>query len=243
MNNNERRIMELEWNHLSVTDLSKKLGVSDTTIIRWARQIGLSIKKSTQGQDLSGQKIGKVYVLENIGSKKYKGKTKAKYYKCKCDCGNVVNLWSFQLSRNQSPSCLKCKLSPAKDISGKRFGRLLAIKPLGKRTKQGLIRWECKCDCGKTTSVRISSLINGHTQSCGCYLKECRSQRYHDWANTKFGRLVAMKRIGNKWECRCDCGNIAIIATPSLVTGVSGRVDVLDRKRCREKIADFGKEA
>ena len=40
------------------------------------------------------------------------------------------------------------------DISGKRYGRLVAIEPVGKN-KKGLTLWRCKCDCGneKITTV------------------------------------------------------------------------------------------
>lgn len=57
------------------------------------------------------------------------------------------------------------------DITGKRFGRLVAIKrvesiqyPCGAK----LSAWECKCDCGNTKVVTLSALTTGNTQSCGC---------------------------------------------------------------------------
>lgn len=52
------------------------------------------------------------------------------------------------------------------DITGQRFGRLVAIAPL-KSTSQG-VRWECICDCGQRASVLTKKLRNGHTKSCGC---------------------------------------------------------------------------
>ncbi len=57
-----------------------------------------------------------------------------------------------------------------KDRSGIRFGRLIA-KCIDRQEKH-LVYWKCLCDCGKTTIVLSSSLGNGHTQSCGCLMRD-----------------------------------------------------------------------
>lgn len=57
----------------------------------------------------------------------------------------------------------------AKDITGQRFGRLIALGPVG-RTSHSEIMWLCQCDCGQTTIVRAASLRK--TQSCGCLTRE-----------------------------------------------------------------------
>lgn len=57
------------------------------------------------------------------------------------------------------------------DVTGKKFGRLTAIKRVG--TKRRCVVWECKCDCGNTVEVSIMHLRNGDTKSCGCLRKEC----------------------------------------------------------------------
>ena len=52
------------------------------------------------------------------------------------------------------------------DLSGKRFGKLIAIEvcEIGKKTK-----WRCHCDCGnKNFITKASYLNNGRTKSCGC---------------------------------------------------------------------------
>lgn len=53
------------------------------------------------------------------------------------------------------------------DLTGQRFGRLTAIKPVG-YDKQKNIMWECLCDCGKTSIARASGLRFGNPISCGC---------------------------------------------------------------------------
>ena len=54
------------------------------------------------------------------------------------------------------------------DLTGKRFGSLVVIERNGtdKKTRNPL--WLCRCDCGKTTTVRGCNLRTGNTRSCGC---------------------------------------------------------------------------
>jgi hypothetical protein len=61
------------------------------------------------------------------------------------------------------------------DITGKRFGRLTAIKREA-NSKGGQARWLCRCDCGNETIVlgtelRRSGARKG-TKSCGCFAVE-----------------------------------------------------------------------
>ena len=58
-----------------------------------------------------------------------------------------------------------------KDITGKRFGRLVAQKYAYTDQGHRTAVWLCKCDCGKNVYVRSDSL-NGGTKSCGCLQKE-----------------------------------------------------------------------
>ena len=64
-----------------------------------------------------------------------------------------------------------------KDITGLRFGRLVAIEPTEKRDYNGMVYWRCKCDCGKETIVSKKALRHEGTKSCGCLKKE--SNRKH----------------------------------------------------------------
>ena len=57
------------------------------------------------------------------------------------------------------------------DLTGQRFGRLVAVKDTGKR-KAGQVVWLCQCDCGKIKEICCSPLRNGNTRSCGCYCRD-----------------------------------------------------------------------
>jgi hypothetical protein len=83
-------------------------------------------------------------------------------------------------------------MSKTLDLTGQRFGRLVAIKIAGKGKRRSTL-WSCLCDCGNTTTVPIGHLRSGHTISCGCFLEESRklnkrthghfgSKTYRSWA-------------------------------------------------------------
>jgi hypothetical protein len=65
-------------------------------------------------------------------------------------------------------------MSVTEDLSGRRFGRLVALQKHGKN-KHGRTTWECVCDCGGSTVVTHSLLTRGATRSCGCLSTESRS--------------------------------------------------------------------
>jgi hypothetical protein len=54
------------------------------------------------------------------------------------------------------------------DHTGKRFGKLVVLGLHGKRDKQGRMRWNCLCDCGRSKLILASNLASGRSQSCGC---------------------------------------------------------------------------
>lgn len=58
-----------------------------------------------------------------------------------------------------------------KNLTGKRFGRLL-VTALAGRIAPGKYIYTCLCDCGNTKIVRGANLTNDHTHSCGCLQKD-----------------------------------------------------------------------
>lgn len=54
----------------------------------------------------------------------------------------------------------------AQDLSGRQFGRLIAIAYAGKKGQQSL--WKCECLCGATHITFATNLLRGKTSSCGC---------------------------------------------------------------------------
>ncbi|MCL2776186.1 MAG: hypothetical protein FWD71_23035 [Oscillospiraceae bacterium] len=111
-----------------------------------------------------------------------------------------------------------------KNLTGQRFGKLLAVRATDQR-KGGSIVWECKCDCGKTAYIRANTLNSGGARSCGCE-RDKNHIKTIDLTGQRFGRLLVVKVVGkNKnqkdtlWECKCDCGNTHYVTTGNLNSG------------------------
>lgn len=122
---------------------------------------------------------------------------------------------------------------------GERFGRLTVLYKIPCTNH---IKYHCLCDCGKYVDKDKYSLLNGHTKSCGCYRKElAHSKVAKNLVGQRFGKLTVIKRTGiykqgQKWLCRCDCGNVTEVFTVYLTHG--------DTKSCgclkREKMLKHG---
>lgn len=54
-----------------------------------------------------------------------------------------------------------------KEITGERFGKLVALYPTNRKSG-GSRYWMCQCDCGNKKEIIKSLLMNGKTKSCGC---------------------------------------------------------------------------
>lgn len=83
-----------------------------------------------------------------------------------------------------------------KNISGKKFGRLTAIRFDHGGSGQRFY-WLFKCDCGKEKVIRKSHVVNGACQSCGCLHhrrgKDCPTFK-HGMVETKFYRAFCKIR-------------------------------------------------
>lgn len=116
--------------------------------------------------DLTGQIFGKLTVLQPL-SKRIDNKV---VWLCQCECGNTVEVISANLVKNNTLSC-GCyhKEKITHDLTGQRFGKLVAIRPTEKRYGKSVI-WECKCDCGTICEKNSNSLVSGVVKSCGCLI-------------------------------------------------------------------------
>lgn len=114
--------------------------------------------------------IGKTYnYLTVLDVKKDKNK---KYWLCECVlCGSKkwIRSDSVTSEKQKSCGCLKKKTQfKIKDLSGQRFGKLIAIKNIGKINDSECYYWLCKCDCENEVLVRSDLLLEKRTKSCGC---------------------------------------------------------------------------
>lgn len=140
--------------------------------------------------DLTGQTFGRLVVIGE--SERIKGR---RIWKCRCDCGLSIDVRQDSLNSGNTTSCgcfaRESSSNNGKktsvDITNKRFGKVVAIKPTEERSG-GHVKWLCKCDCGNTKNISANNLIKGNTSSCGCIASEIAKKtitqtnktRYHD---------------------------------------------------------------
>ena len=174
--------------------------------------------------DLTGQRFGRLVVVNSNGKDKYKNIL----WECLCDCGKTTESVGYSLRSGDKKSCgclsyeRKSELGKKsrKEEIGNTYGMLTVIKDSGERYK-GSIYWICECKCGNTAKILGTNLRKG-TLSCGCLIGMNTVPIKKDITNQRFGMLTAIKPTGTHinrncvWECICDCGNIVNYTTGML---------------------------
>ena len=132
-----------------------------------------------KASDLTGMKFGRLTAICRTDD--YISPSNFHYVQwlCKCECGKEIIATANNLKRGNTKSCgcyneERRREVHSKDLTGKKFGRLLVVGLAENKGKKRM--WQCVCDCGKETTVSTSNLTCGHTLSCGCYC----SERTHD---------------------------------------------------------------
>lgn len=126
------------------------------------------VMKNNFSENLIGKRFNKIVVIKKVESKYNKT-----HWLCKCDCGNevIVSTGGLKSGHTQSCGCYQDEVASDthfNDLSGRRFGRLIVIER-AENSKRGYVRFKCKCDCGNIVTVHAAPLMDGRTQSCGCW--------------------------------------------------------------------------
>lgn len=114
--------------------------------------------------EIIGSQFGGQLVLADSGQRE----GSYKLYECECiNCHTKTLKTIKQLRALKSIYCHYCS---GIDITGQRFGLLIALREVQHTNNDKKIKskWECKCDCGNVIIVQKSNLISGNTTSCGC---------------------------------------------------------------------------
>jgi hypothetical protein len=135
---------------------------------------------------------------------------------CNCDCGNQVEVRASFLIKGQICCSKQCKFNPAKsikDITGRRFGELVAVKHVGfYKSRQAV--WEFQCSCGNVVRTSASNVLHNDRKSCG---KGIHASAYkHGLAGTRgykshhYAKYEATKKQRTPaWLTKDDMGKIA----------------------------------
>ena len=84
---------------------------------------------------------------------------------------------------------------------------LLTVLSQAETTSRGMVRWNCRCDCGNELVLNDKALRFHDVLSCGC------QSNGEDLTGRKFGMLTVLGKAGYEanghmnWLTRCDCGN------------------------------------
>ena len=132
-----------------------------------------TLNKCECNNDLTGKIFGRWTVLNKTEKRT---KNRIIIYHCKCKCGNEKDVDAYTLTSGQSQSCgclqkeIASELGKQKriDLTGERFGKLVALYPIYSEDKDKHTLWHCKCDCGNECDIDMGNLRSGKSQSCGC---------------------------------------------------------------------------
>lgn len=153
--------------------------------------------------DITGNRYGKLVAVERSPNSPG-GRVKWLF---KCDCGGTISRRPDGLKPIGPFNCGCSKSTPRpwaiSDISGQRFGMLVAISQDGFSTCRDA-KWLCMCDCGREKVTVGSYLKAGKVKSCGCFKSEFMKEAMetHGMSNT---------RIYHVWSnmiARCNNPNI-----------------------------------
>lgn len=123
-----------------------------------------------------------------------------------CDCGGQVEDAPCYVTggRRKSCGCLLAKSrtnltpnakgerrKPVRDITGQRFGRLVALHELPERRGERVL-WLFRCDCGNEKAIPSCHVTAKRTFSCGCQHRESMLN------NFKKGALLSQAKAAAK---------------------------------------------
>lgn len=172
-------------------------------------------------KDLVGERFERLLVLRDSGQRNAK---RAKLWVCACDCGveKMIPTDALTSGISRSCGCLQKDLQSqrrSEDLTGGRFGSLVAVGVSQERVKASYLLWVCHCDCGNDVLVRSNHLKTGEVSTCGC-------SRDADISGRRFGKLVAIESVGVRgnarlWRCACDCGGERVARLGDIKAGMT----------------------
>lgn len=127
-------------------------------------------------KNITGQRFGSLTAIAFVRS--VNGNA---IWKAVCDCGGEIEVRGSAMTYGKQTDC-GCKgrekrsSKPAAnslDLTGRRFGRLVALRRVKCENKSGAAMWVVRCDCGGEKIV-AGVLLGKKIFSCGCLYRESR---------------------------------------------------------------------
>lgn len=95
------------------------------------------------------------------------------------------------------------------NLAGKRFGRLTVVSKADKASN-GMVRWNCECECGGKSIVQTGHLNNGSVLSCGCYnIERTKDENTkhglsHDADYVRFNKHRRVNQLDQEWTLEME---------------------------------------
>lgn len=121
--------------------------------------------------------------------------------------------------------------SRIRDLTGQKFGELIAIGYSGKVKRGSGAIWVCLCSCGKICEKSSNILTQGKATSCGHdkgnihRARNPNRRNIKDLSGMKIGELTVIRRTDERrngsvvWECQCSCGKVCYVTSNNLSQG------------------------
>ena len=177
-------------------------------------------------EDLRGKKIYNLTFLYRVAKpSSYKAKHYGSFWKCRCDCGNIIIVPANQVKNGHTKGCGCLNIGGSDRIlekPGTKYNKLTVLERANYEAEDTY--WKCSCECGNITIVRGTDLRSGKVKSCGCLRGHSGINGFIDETGNRYGRLLVIERAKNKgkdtcWKCKCDCGNETIVRGTNLRDG------------------------
>lgn len=134
---------------------SRKLSSSSVT--------SCGCEKKILPRNIEGRRFGKLTAIAPTNKRTNTGYV---IWKCRCDCGNEVEVSRNSLIQGITHSCGCAKQNNTKHLEGMKFGDVTVMKKI--KQNGSYVIWRCKCDCGREFNVQGKNLLNGNITNCGC---------------------------------------------------------------------------
>ena len=148
-----------------------------------------------------GDRFNSLTIIEEIPKIR-----KRRRFKCRCDCGNVVEKDLNNIANGSVKTCGRCNYKPIR--IGDKFGHWTVIEGPIKDKKTYHKQYLCECDCKNKTHKYVDeqNLKRGLSSSCGCATIESAKNRMTIHGQSKTRLFVIW--VGMRQRCfnpNVDC--------------------------------------
>lgn len=97
---------------------------------------------------------------------------KKPYFYCRCNCGSEKEISAYELAKENSRSCRKCRHIAKAIQSNQKFGKWTVLRSIESEEKRK--HYEVQCDCGFIRILKGIRLRFGDSTGC----RKCRSKKH-----------------------------------------------------------------